>query len=130
MSNRHELAWIQFYPEGNGKAKKGYVLHHVDPMLKYVDPIRYAEWRIEDLVMITRAEHASLHRPAHRLHIAIPVHYQETKQIHSWSPIKGKRWWNKDGKNKSSVECPGEGWILGHVSYKTSLEARRRAFGS
>ena len=35
----------------------GLVLHHIDPTLKERDPERYAEWRIEDLVVLTRGEH-------------------------------------------------------------------------
>lgn len=54
-------AWKEFYPEGNGKAKPGFVLHHKDPSWKIEDPIRYAEWRHDDLVMMTKAEHCKLH---------------------------------------------------------------------
>ena len=61
MMNNRKNAWIHFYPEGNGKAKQGYVLHHKDETLRENDPERYNEGRIEDLVMITRSEHARLH---------------------------------------------------------------------
>jgi hypothetical protein len=27
----------------------------------------------------------------------------------------GKKWWNNGTKNKLSLECPGEGWIVGMV---------------
>lgn len=37
------------------------VLHHKDPSWKYEDPERYAQWNPEDLVVMTRAEHARLH---------------------------------------------------------------------
>ncbi len=31
----------------------------------------------------------------------------------------GKRWWNDGkGKCKMSVECPGEGWVLGNINVK------------
>lgn len=60
-SNNRESAWKTFYPEGNGNAKPGYVLHHKDPLLKYLDPARYNEWRPEDLIMITRSEHTHIH---------------------------------------------------------------------
>lgn len=60
MTNR-EKAWLHFYPEGNGCAKKGYVLHHKDHMMRFQDPARYNEWCITDLVMITRSEHTALH---------------------------------------------------------------------
>lgn len=54
-------AWREFYPEGNGKAKSGYDLHHKDPAWQYEDPIRYAEWRHDDLVMLSHSEHSRLH---------------------------------------------------------------------
>lgn len=38
-----------------------YVLHHKDKTLKYTDPERYAEWRIEDLEVMTREEHNKVH---------------------------------------------------------------------
>lgn len=37
------------------------VLHHIDPTLKKRDPKRYKEWRIEDLTVMTNAEHTRLH---------------------------------------------------------------------
>ena len=59
--DKHKLAWKHFYPEGEGKAKKGYCLHHKDETLKYENPERYKEWNPEDLVMISISEHARLH---------------------------------------------------------------------
>lgn len=38
-----------------------WVLHHIDPSLKTRDPIRYNEWRIEDLVPMTNSAHITLH---------------------------------------------------------------------
>ena len=58
---RRSKAWKHFYPEGHGKAKDGYVLHHKDETLLYDNPERYLEWRIEDLVMISLSEHSKLH---------------------------------------------------------------------
>ena len=55
------LAWMHFYPEGNGKPKKGYNLHHKNPDWKHNDPERYILWLIEDLVMMTIAAHTRLH---------------------------------------------------------------------
>lgn len=37
------------------------VLHHIDPTLRERDPERYREWRIEDLAVMTKGEHSSLH---------------------------------------------------------------------
>lgn len=68
---RHQEAWKFFYPMGNGNAlvtidpvtgkEDEWVLHHVDEDLKNKDPQRYKKWRIEDLVMIKRKDHTSLH---------------------------------------------------------------------
>lgn len=54
-------AWKHFYPEGDGKAKKGYVLHHKDETLRHENPDRYNEWNPEDLVMMTNSEHRKFH---------------------------------------------------------------------
>lgn len=43
------------------KKGDGLVLHHKDISLIQTDIERYNEWRVEDLVVLTREEHASLH---------------------------------------------------------------------
>lgn len=43
------------------KPGDGLVLHHKDPTLKYTNPERYDEWRPEDLIVMTKAEHNRLH---------------------------------------------------------------------
>lgn len=58
----HENAWKYFYPEGKGKAKEGYHLHHINPDWRYNDIQRYNEWNVEDLVMVTVAEHFKIHQ--------------------------------------------------------------------
>ena len=40
----------------------GYVLHHIDPALRSEDPKRYALWSIDDLQMLSRADHTRLHQ--------------------------------------------------------------------
>jgi len=37
------------------------VLHHKDETLRYKDFARYCEWRVEDLVVMTREEHTAHH---------------------------------------------------------------------
>ena len=54
--NQHDKAWV-FY-QLSGKIPMDFelgtwALHHVDPELKYKDPTRYAEWRIEDVIPVT-----------------------------------------------------------------------------
>ena len=61
-STNRKNAWKHFWPEGEGAAKPGYVLHHKDPMLRHSDWERYIECRPEDLVMITTAEHSKIHQ--------------------------------------------------------------------
>lgn len=40
----------------------GYVLHHKDPLWKKNEPERYAQWNVEDLIMLTNEEHTRLHQ--------------------------------------------------------------------
>lgn len=72
MAERKQIeAWKFFFPMGNGKAmvtinpvtgeEEDWVLHHEDTELKKNDPKRYHEWRIEDLIMMKRKDHTSLH---------------------------------------------------------------------
>ena len=55
-------AWKHFYPEGNGKAKPGCLLHHKDPSWKTNDIERYLQWNIDDLMMLTVKEHNLIHK--------------------------------------------------------------------
>lgn len=41
----------------------GWILHHKDSTLKQKDPVRYHEWRPEDLEPMTRSEHMKIHFP-------------------------------------------------------------------
>lgn len=61
-AKNNKIAWKYFYFEGNGKAKKGYVLHHKDPSWKYNDIERYISWNIEDLEMMTVQDHNKIHK--------------------------------------------------------------------
>ena len=61
LRNFRIAAWKYFWPEGNGKRKPGFDLHHTDITLKYQDFERYQHWNIEDLVMIPHSEHMSIH---------------------------------------------------------------------
>lgn len=74
------LAWKHFYPDGKGMPKKGYVLHHVDTTLKKNDIERYIQWRIEDLVMLTKQEHAGLHHKGENHHNFGKHLSEETRQ--------------------------------------------------
>lgn len=41
---------------------KGYVLHHKDPNMQYVDIERYIQWNPEDLEIMSQSDHAKLHK--------------------------------------------------------------------
>lgn len=60
----HTRAWCYFIAMGQlpvDAKKNEWVLHHVDMTLRALDPVRYNEWRVEDLVPMLRTEHAKLH---------------------------------------------------------------------
>ena len=54
-------AWKHFWPEGNGKAKPDYVLHHINPNWIKDDIERYIQWNVDDVIMMSRADHFKLH---------------------------------------------------------------------
>lgn len=81
-----------FWPEYNGYAKPGYVLHHKDTTLKYRDPVRYHEWRPEDLVPMTRQDHMKLHHTDAMKNVD---HKKQAESLRNFyktheSPMKGK----------------------------------------
>ena len=56
----NKSAWKYF--EAHGYANHDHmVLHHKDINMKFENPERYIEWRIEDLIPMTRVEHRRLH---------------------------------------------------------------------
>lgn len=60
----HRNAWGYFVVTGGiPKDAKPFewCLHHVDTTLKFTDPQRYDEWRIEDLVPMKMDDHVALH---------------------------------------------------------------------
>lgn len=59
---QHRLAWLHFYPEGKGRSKRGYALHHVNMELRYNDVDRYIQWNVDDLAMLTFKEHNLVHK--------------------------------------------------------------------
>lgn len=61
MAERERHEWAVGYYAGLGIWQEGMVLHHNDTTLKYRDPERYHEWRVEDLRPLTVPQHASLH---------------------------------------------------------------------
>ena len=90
------------------KERKNYCLHHWDPTLKKNDSMRYHEWRVDDLVVMTMSEHTALHN---RLR---GKWSDEVKQKISNS-MKGKEPWNKgktlpDDYKKKISDSVKENW--------------------
>ena len=105
-------AWKFFWPEGNGKAKPGYVLHHRDHTLKMTDPVRYHEWWPLDLEMMLSAEHTRLHKQGTK---ASNEAKKKMSVLHS-----GKKWWSNGIEQRRCDKCPGEGWKAGRGNFRKS----------
>jgi len=101
-----EVAYRHYFPECNGRCRKGWVLHHKDVELKHKDPIRYAEWHIEDLVPMTRVEHTTFHSTGNTNNRGKHISDEQKKKI--ISSLKG---------NKRAL---GKHWMLSE-STKTKI---------
>lgn len=64
----NKLAWNHFLETGDipADSTKRWNLHHIDPTLKYFDLSRYCEWRIDDIMPLTAADHIKLHQDFQR----------------------------------------------------------------
>ena len=62
----HQKTWDYYVANGDipadAQGQRTYCLHHIDPTMKYFDILRYAEWRIEDVIPMTTSEHIKLHQ--------------------------------------------------------------------
>ena len=116
--DKHKLAWKHFWPEGNGKAKSGYDLHHIDQSLRKDNPERYAEWRPEDLIMVTHAEHRKYHIPWNKGKTG--VYSEETRQKISDS-LKGKPCpWNRRKYTDEQRKAKSEQMRKWYENYKAT----------
>lgn len=104
----HSKAWAYFVYTGAlpADAKKNeWCLHHVDTTLKYTNPDRYNEWRVEDLQPMLKSEHTRLHWKDRR-------HSDETKAKIS-AALKGHEV-SEDTRAKISAGCAGKpSWLKG-----------------
>lgn len=138
--NRY-LTWKHFYPEGKGKAKKGYHLHHVDKTLRHNDIERYIQWNPEDLVMLTSAEHQSLHHKGQKFseesrrkmseaHKGVPLS-EETRRkmsevhkgLNTW--MTGRRL-SDETRHKMSESHKGKGHPISEETRKKISETLKR----
>lgn len=112
--------------------KRDLVLHHIDVELKYYDPIRYNEWREDDVVVMTRSEHSKLHRSlkneheierarksglAHRGKSYIRTDETKRKMSEAMKGnkvAKGRKWYNNGIISVMQFECP-EGFKPGRI---------------
>lgn len=122
MSRYQNAAWRRARNFFN--LQDGWVLHHKDENLKQTDLQRYKEWRVDDLVPMTRSEHAKLHRhgrfsgtpdgsgwdikgdknPSKR-----PDVKKKISDAH-----KGMHWYNNGIINRCTYECP-DGFVKGKL---------------
>ena len=58
----HNKAWKKAREHFGIENDPSMVLHHIDTTLRATDTKRYLEWRIEDLAVMTKAEHTKLHQ--------------------------------------------------------------------
>ena len=121
----HKKACLHFFPKCKGKNKQGWVLHHKDTSLKTNDLERYAEWRIEDLVPMTKSGHISLHNCMRKGQMSdstkrkisekakLRDHTVQCNAMHK--ALAGSHWWNNGIVNKCVKECPGPEWKKGKL---------------
>ena len=105
----------------------GMVMHHKDQNLIKSDPVRYNQWNIEDLVLITSAEHTRLHHKGKTV--------SEEQRIACGNRFRGATPWNKgktglykateDTKKKMSEVHKGAIFTEEHKK-KLGIAGRRR----
>lgn len=94
---------------------QGLVLHHKDPDLIVKDIERYNEWRPEDLIVLTREEHAALHRTGKKHPDWVKKKISQAKQ---GKERKG-HWYKNETTVVNLYILPGaiipDGFVLGRI---------------
>lgn len=86
------IAWKYFISKGLApKDHSGWCLHHKDINLKSSDPVRYHQWRVQDLIPMLVEDHRSYH-----MHLQ-QIHHHQSKS-HRANISKGMK--NSEIKNK------------------------------
>ena len=104
----HQKAWLYFIELGLlpiDAKKNEWCLHHTDINLKYTDPQRYEEWRVDDLVPMLKTEHTRLHSTNRHHTEETKSKIRETLQGHEVS---------EETRKKISEKCRGkQSWLKG-----------------
>lgn len=105
----------------------GYVLHHIDPTWKVKDIKRYRQYNVEDLVMVTYAEHTKLHRELEPEKFDMNGDRNPMFGRHHTSKAKAKQGMSCKDKHhyynavtceqRMFVEAPSKEWKLGMPFY-------------
>jgi len=117
----HNRSLARLYFFGSKQGKKGWCLHHADETLRDKDPERYIQWRIEDLVPMSKAEHTSLHQKGNQNRLGIPCSEEAKAKI---SLANTGRKHTEEAKKKMSEAQKGEG--NPHFGKHCSEETKRK----
>ena len=70
MARYHNKNWERARKHFNLQGQSNMILHHKDVTLKERDFTRYLEWRVEDLEVVSRGEHTTLHHKGKSVSLA------------------------------------------------------------
>jgi hypothetical protein len=112
--NKNRKRAYEYFGLTVGNAQ-GLVLHHKDPDLIVKDIDRYNEWRPEDLVVLTREEHAAIHHTGRKRPDWVGKKISEAR--------KGKKkqghWYKNEATGVSVYILPNaiipDGFVLGRI---------------
>lgn len=121
---KNRKAWKHFYPDGNGLAKPGYCLHHVDETMKNDNPERYNEWNVEDLVMVERKEHSKIHFLGKHAK-KTPANIERIKKL-----IQGNIGRKLSEEHKMAIREGLKNYVVTDESRKKMSESQKRRFDS
>lgn len=94
------------------KGNKNLVLHHKDTTLRHNNVERYIEWRLEDIEILTKSQHSSLH-------LALRNKARIYEHREPWN--KGKHFKHKDNSNYQGPKP----WLRGR-HYEVTDEAKAK----
>lgn len=124
--NKNRKRAYEYFGLTIGNAQ-GLVLHHKDPDLMVNDIDRYNEWRPEDLVVLTRQEHAAIHHAGKKRPGWVGKKISEAR--------KGKKkqghWYKNEATGVSVYILPNaiipDGFVLGRILRPESIAKMAQA---